>query len=909
MIKRERRLFLLLFTCTLFLLITNVLSFSQTVTENQPSTVISKQDTLNVKNDTTNTSQKEGLDTIVTYRADKIQLQSEAKRSILSGNAEIHYKKMSLYAYQITIDWDNDYVFAEGYPDTIWQDTLKSAVDTVLFNNTPLFLDRTTGKIDSLRGFQMEMNLKTQQGRVFTGVTANEQGHYSGQILKRIQPQVMYVQDGVFTTCDLNEPHYHFFSKRMKMIYRNKLIAQPVQLVFGKVPTLIIPFGIFSLKPGRHSGLIVPSYGENNVQGRHFKHLGYYLAASDYWDVKGTLDYYEKFGSLWNLESRYVVRNKLQGGLAGNYSNQGNTNRWQLQWTHSQRFDPTFSLNANVLYINDASFVNHYSYDLVDRLRQEINSNISFSKNWLGSRASLSGGIRGTQVIQTKDYSISIPSLSFRWSDGPIYKRKRTTIIRGFGGFDTLQTETQPRFEPNWLETITYGYNFQLTNEETRSHISPLPNSRTTIRKRQGAIHTLSFNAPFKIFSHFSVSPNLGITHDWSPQVQSYQLSDDSTNLISKPIRGFFTRTTFRTRLGINTKLYGVFDPKGVFGFTLIRHVFTPNISFHYQPDFWDKKFGIVKRIYNPKNQMELIGDPWVNTYNNATPRRKSMFLQLNLNNVFQGKYEIFNSDKKDLEERKIDLFSWDIGTSYNFAADSLKWSDLSMSLRTSPYSGGSGLISSVNFDLSTTHSFYQYKYYDVTNKRGNEINQYYWNRPRAFPHLLRFKGARAALGFSWKKPQYIKTSTQSSDLLADNNLNFTDQLLQSSNKDPYLGGSLLNQLREKPIFQPTESSWSGMSSLSFDYNLRNPMEVVKSANLASSIQLKLTPTWDISYATSINLINREVSSSGFTTHKDLHCWEIHFTWNPKGVRQGFYLRINVKSADLQDLKLEKTKY
>lgn len=853
-----------------------------------------------------------GLDTIVTYFADKIHLQADSKISILEGNAIVKYKKLTLTAHQITIDWEQDRIFAEGRPDTIWIDTLQMAVDTILFVDTPLFLDVTSGKVDSLRGFQMEMNLESQRGRVFTGITANEQGKYYGQILKRVEPEVMFVKNGTFTTCDLKEPHYQFFSNKMKMMYRNKLIAQPVVLMFGKIPSMIFPYGIFSLKPGRHSGLIVPSYGENTSQGRHFKHLGYYFAPSDYWDVKTTLDYYEKFGSLWNIESRYVRRYYFQGGLSGNYSNQGNTNRWQVQWNHSQRIDPTFSLNANVLYINDASFINQYSYDLADRLRQEINSNISFSKNWTGTRASLSGGLRGTQVLQTKDYSLSLPSLSFRWSDGPIFRPKSSQIIKGFGGIDRFTNSIKTTTEPSWWENITYGYNFQMTNDEMKTHLtSSTQSSSYTIRKRQGVIHNLGLNSSYKVLRHFSISPSVGVTHDWAPQILKFQLSDDSTRLVSEPIQGFFARTHFRTRLGINTKLYGVVDPKGLFGLTIIRHVVTPNVGFSYQPDFWDRKFGIVKYIYNPKTNTYLIGDPWINTYSNATPRRKSLVMQFAISNLFQGKYEVYNPDKKDPEERKVDLFSWDLNTTYNLAADSLKWSDLGMSLRSAPYSGGSGFVSSVNIDLSTTHSFYKFDYFDIPNKRGNEINQFYWDRKRSFPNLLRFKSGRTSIGFAWKKPDLSVKQVEKRDTLqtqSETSFNYTDQILRAEVNDPFLGGSLLNQLREKPKFQPPQSSWSGMTSVSFDYNLRNPMDLVKSASLASSIQLNLTPSWNISYSTSVNLISREVASSGFTTHKDLHCWEIHFTWNPKGVRQGFYLRINVKSADLQDLKLEKNK-
>ncbi len=858
---------------------------------------------------------KSDLDTTVTYSADRIDLDAKEKISILTGKAIVRYKLMELRAYRIRVDWKRDMVYAEGRPDTLWTDTTATKIDTVVFVDTPLFLDRSSAS-DSLRGLTMEMNLKTQRGRVFTGASANNQGHYRGEVLKRMEPQVMYVKSGDFTSCDQNPPHFHFHSTAMKMVYKDKLIARPVYLYFGEVPVAALPYGIFSMKPGRHSGLVVPTYGESASRGRYFEHLGYYWAPSDYWDSKVTMSYYEQAGTLWRIDNNYAVRYKLNGSVYGSYSNLDGLSHWDAHWSHAQPIDPTLYVSGNVNYVSDESFRNYYSQSLDERLNQEVQSNLSLSKNWVDSRASLSAGFSGRQNIQTRNYDITYPSLSFRWGTGPIFPKARRDVLEGFGG-PPKKSETgesqgieSNANEPSFWETFTYDYNMQLTNSETGVLQQNLYRPDSSLYnhwervKSQRVLHTSNWNAPFKMLKYFTVNPNLHISHDWVPELTKYSIvsvdSNQNAILDSTKNRGFFTRTTFNTGIGIGTKLYGFFDPKGLLGLTGIRHVLTPGIGLNYTPNFADRQFGYMQRLTNPATGEEIVRDPWVRSGAGATGRNKSVNMSLNLDNIFQARYE--SGD----ETKKIDLFTWNLSTSCNLMADSLQWAPINMSWRATPFSGGSGLISSVGVDISSTYSLYKHDYYNETDLYGHEVNQYVWD----FPHSLspfRFTNGSANLSFQWQKPKPSNTPS----IPDTTKLQPSSDLPQLPNQqqryiDPYTGEDTRAFGDSRSMVAALESSWSGSTGLQLSTNRNSPRVITNVATLISSISLSITPTWSISTGVNFDLVTHEVNASKIVTRKDLHCWEINFEWNPRGASQGFMLRINPKSTDLRDLKLEK---
>lgn len=855
----------------------------------------------------TDSTKKSDLDTVVTYNADKIEMYAKNKLTVLTGRAVVNYKTMTLSAYRIKVDWDHNMVFAEGRPDTLYTDTSGTKIDTIVIVDNPLFFDHAS-PADSLHGYRMEMNLKTQKGRVFTGSSATDQGKYRGDTLKRVEPQVMYVRSGDFTTCDEIPPHYHFHSEYMKLVYHDKLIARPVELYFGDVPVAIAPFAIFSLKPGRHSGLIFPAYGESSGSGRYFKHLGYYLAPSDYWDSQVTMDYYERLGTVWNMWNNYAERYYLNGRVYGSYLHETGITSWNTHWEHSQDFDPTFHLNSNVYYTSDQRLQQTNLVNLNDILQQEASSYINLTKNWVDSRASMSAGLTATQNIRNRNYSLTMPSLSFNWGTGPLFSKGKSDIVNGFGGppkkdstatINPDGTVTTP--EPAWWETATYDYHMTLYNTETGSRDTTLIDSNAVPYwyrlKSQYIRHTSNLNAPQKILSYFTVNPSLSITDDWVPEITQNYFVNDST-IASKKTRGFYNRTTFTTGIGVGTKIYGFLDPKGLFGLNGIRHVITPNIGINYQPNFADRRFGIMQRLVDPRTGREYVSDPWASTAVGVTPSTRVFGMSMGANNVFQARYE------KGDETKKIDLFTWNVSTGYTFSADSFKWSNVGMTWQASPFTGGSGILSNMGVDISSTYSFYKFVYSDPVNKVGRTANQFYWdNDNHTAP--LRFLSGSANFSFSWKRPKAEAEkpdTTKKADSLGGTDL---PQLPQPMGVNT---GTLTGTSADyRPVVAGAPLDWTASSSLYLTYDEQNPKLPVKQAQLTfSSVTLNVTPTFALSSGLVLNLINHQVSASQITATKDLHCWEILFTWNPRGVGQGFYLNIHVKSPDLQDLKLEK---
>jgi hypothetical protein len=68
---------------------------------------------------------------------------------------------------------------------------------------------------------------------------------------------------------------------------------------------------------------------------------------------------------------------------------------------------------------------------------------------------------------------------------------------------------------------------------------------------------------------------------------------------------------------------------------------------------------------------------------------------------------------------------------------------------------------------------------------------------------------------------------------------------------------------------------------------------------------LQPIPNWRIQHNARFDLENQSLVSQSFSIYRDLHCWEMSISWTPGGYGQGIYLRINVKSPTLKDLKIE----
>jgi hypothetical protein len=95
--------------------------------------------------------------------------------------------------------------------------------------------------------------------------------------------------------------------------------------------------------------------------------------------------------------------------------------------------------------------------------------------------------------------------------------------------------------------------------------------------------------------------------------------------------------------------------------------------------------------------------------------------------------------------------------------------------------------------------------------------------------------------------------------------------------------------------------------SFNLNYSLSTPTRLSKhqSFTIGSNFTFNLTPTWFFSGFIQYDLITKQMMSPVINIRKDLHCWELNFTWYPVGYSRGFFLRFNIKSPMLKDLKWE----
>ena len=107
--------------------------------------------------------------------------------------------------------------------------------------------------------------------------------------------------------------------------------------------------------------------------------------------------------------------------------------------------------------------------------------------------------------------------------------------------------------------------------------------------------------------------------------------------------------------------------------------------------------------------------------------------------------------------------------------------------------------------------------------------------------------------------------------------------------------------------FGDTSIPWSVSLALNLNYNQANPLRKTRLAQLSlQNGEVRLTKNWRVGVSAQFDLINKIVFDQQYSVYRDLHCWEMQVLWTPTGLREGFYMRVNIKSSILRDVKVEK---
>ncbi len=864
------------------------------------------------------TADRSGLDTLVNYTAREIDFDVEKRLTVLTGDATIGYKDMTLEAERIIVDWDAQILSAMPGVDTLWADSAQTEIESLAPRGRPHFRQG----VDDFTGDEIVYNMKTRIGRVRGGSTEFEEGFYHGEQFKRISDKVILVKGGDFTTCEAESSHYHFSASELKVNVGRRVIARPVVLYFADVPVLAAPYGIFPQQHGRTSGILIPTFGESSSQGRFLKDMGYYWAPSDYFDVRSTIDYYEKFGVLGRSGLRYEKRYTLTGNTSVdfNLSRVGGARHrdYSVISQHNQIIDRNTRLNISGAYYSSNSFVQNTG-SVQQLLNQSVRSNATFSKSWDNSPWTFSANAGYTQNLKTDTWDATLPGMTLNHRSGLIFPPpKAPRNIRGAVAPKELQPPWYRAFM--WNYAVSYRNDLAMRRQPKEDAIRPglinlagrqaanttiYGTDSTVVQQRDGAVHTASLSANAKLLRYVSLVPRLGISSLWTRRAVRYVARDRIFDRDDQT--GFFQRTMFDLGGSATTKLYGTANRPFGLGASF-RHTMTPSVGFSYRPDFADKAWGYYDTAQLPDGRALLYDRfPATESVSGATPKGLSERFSFSLGHLFQMKTGI--EDDPDHPVKRADLLTWNMGTGVDLKRDSLRWDNVGMNFRTALPGKVIGPVQGLSLDVTTVHSLYQ-------SVGGRRVRRFYFDSPQGgLLSPLDLTSADIDVGFT------VRAETLAdfvSFMQRRQPPGVTDSTIMGggdSSAVPYNPMQSLDFSHDNPVV-PTVSDQPGREPsqlyqmpLTLQVNLhqrRNYEAREVTSSLNTSATFNLTPRWNVNFSYMLDLDRKEVRDTRVSITRDLHCWEAAFQWSPLGFRSGYFLRINLKSPQLKDVKIER---
>jgi lipopolysaccharide assembly outer membrane protein LptD (OstA) len=568
-----------------------------------------------------------GADT-VDYKAATILFVPDSGRVELDNQGNLHYGTTVLDAGHITYWTARRTLLAHGIKPS---DTAKVAQRPVL----------SDGK-QTITGDQLTYNIDTRRGRIRGSSTQFEGAYYKGGDFRKYTDSVYFVSNGIYTTCDEDPPHFRFESRDMEIIRGDKIIARPVVLKIGELPVMELPYYVFPIRKGRHSGFLPLRFGNFTQGDRFIGNIGYYWAASQYWDVLGAMDYNDQAGSiLFKSSVGYALRYRFSGNVSGQYTRQtslgltgqSTVTRWSLHGSHNQTLSPTASLAGSMDFISDKSFYQDYSTDPNDRRNRSLTSQLNFSKRWKG--ASVSAYVQNVSNLDTDTKTRRLPQVDFQMTQRQLFAP------------DSGQDQ-------RWYQSAYVSYSSHLSQFQS---ITPRLGDTTGAKdeKRYATFdQQASLSFPQHLFHYISVAPNASLEETWY-YVFDTPLARSSRTPVDDPGR----RLSGSAGVSLNTNLYGFVNPH-LWGLTTIRHTMTPRISYAFTP--------------------AIVQNNELRTYTGVGggTALRSQFVSFSLSNVVDAK--LFAGDK----EKKVTLLNAGLSTSYNLAATSRKWGLLIGNARTS---------------------------------------------------------------------------------------------------------------------------------------------------------------------------------------------------------------------------------
>ena len=792
----------------------------------------------------------EPLEHSIVYNArDSIRYETKGQKIYLFGDGYVNYEDMNLKSEFIEIDNEKNTITAYGKKDSLGKDV-----------GTPVFKDGEQEIVCR----KMIYNLKTKKGKIYDIQTKEGDLILKGSEVKKDSNNVVYMKNLQCIPCQFEDSRTIFKAKRAKIIPDDKIVTGPMYLEIGGVPTpLGLPFGFFPNTKKRHSGILIPFYGNSEALGFYLKDGGFYWGINDQTDMTIRGDIYSN-GS-WGLRTlnNYNVNYKFNGALSLGYSEFRNGEKEiptsyskqrdiSINWRHIQdsKNNPTIRFGSDV-NIRTSKYNKYNAQNTGQYLANTFQSNINFSKTF--KIGTLGINARHDQNTQTRIMNLSFPELTFN--------------VNRFYPF-----KNESRVKQNPIDKIGISYLLEARNT--------LSGRDTTIFKgnigdslKYGFRHSLPISTNITLLKYFTLTPALNLSAVMYTKTTQKALDESTNRIVKTTDRNFKTGYDANFNTSLTTKLYMDYMFKGK-RLKQIRHLLIPSFAYTYRPDFGEEQYGFWKDVISDTtNRYKTKYSIFENTLFSGPAQGTQNSLSVNLNNNLEAKVRK-KTDTGFVFNKVTILQNLSFAGNYNFAADSFKMSKISMTGRTKIWK---------YFDLVFGSTFDPYYTTILTNTITNTEYAYHTSKYLANTNgrIVDFTTGNIAINAAFSSSNFTPRAT----------------------KPDLTNGAERGAVATNTAQAQEKLPWN----LNIYYNVTytkvlNKVKDIQTLNFSGNVNV--TKYWKLGVTSGYDFTNRNLSYTSINIYRDLKCWEARIDWVPFGFRKSYSLTINLKTSMLSDVKI-----
>jgi LptD protein len=832
------------------------------------------------------------ISTTIVYSAkDSLRFDVIKRQVFLFGDAKISYGDIELQAARIEIDWASNTLKAFGVKDSTGKET-----------GTPVFTDQG----EKYESKVLTYNFKTRKGIISRINTKYGEGIIVGERVKKDAEDNMFLRNGIYTTCDLPDPHFGIRMKKMKIIPGKVVVSGLFNMEFNNVPTpLGFGFGMFPQPKKRSAGFLFPQYGETRERGFFLSEGGFYLPIGPYVDLRVTGEVFTRGG--WGLaaQSSYIKKYAFTGNFSFRYNRRVNevpgrlesniVNDFNITWSHTPqskgdgRFSASVNAGTNTFGRNNAPQVQNFQ-------SSAFNSNISYNYNFTGTPFTAGVNLRHEQNVVSRIVSI-FPEVNLGMNRIYPFKGKNSNSKSILSQLNLSYTARARGVITNRVQDVNFPFS---TPQGERLPGDTLvfngANLGQIMRNAQvGAQHQVPITTSVTLAKYFNISFNGNYSETWYPERFDFRqvgaragtTPGDSTFLYQiDTIRGFSRFNSYSFGASMQTRLYAFFYPK-IKSVEAMRLTINPNVGFNYNPDFGEEQFGFYQQIQRDNRPTsQVVRQSRFDGIYGRPQTGRSGAISFGLTNTLEMKLRskedtLDSSGKKKVDDKnknKITLLdNISFNTAYNLAVDSFNLAPFALSARTN-------LFKKININLGGTLD----PYYTENLGTGptGQVQQrrtpdYAWQRGGG---VGSFTNANMAITTQFAPPSANREKRSENATEAENDF---------VNRNRYM-------------YVDFDVPWSLNLNYNLSYNRQglNPATIVQTLSFNGDV--KLTPKWKVGFNSGYDFQARDLSFTQLTIYRDLHCWDMNVSWIPFGPRAGYTLDINVRSSILRDLKLSR---